>query len=117
MKYMLALYDDETRMSRMSEEEIGALMGSYFAFSEILNAANAHVGGEPLETSDKSAYMLQKDGKTQIHDGPFVDSKEQLGGYYIIEAPDLDAALDLAAHCPCALTGTIEVRPLWDIGG
>jgi hypothetical protein len=117
MKYLLALYDDETRDANATEAEMGELFSAYMAFNELLNSRNAHGGGEPLEPSHKGAHLLQKDGKTEIHDGPFVDSKEQLGGFYIIEAPDLDAALDLAAQCPCALTGTVEVRPIWEIGG
>lgn len=73
------------------------------------------LGGEPLEQSDKGTCVRVRDGKRLVEDGPFIDSKEQLGGFYLIDVPNLDEAIKWAEQCPAAKTGVVEVRPLWEI--
>lgn len=115
MKYLLALYDDETQWMSMSEEEMGEVFTAYGAYSEALVEAGAMISGEPLEPTHIGQRLRMKDGKLVVQDGPFTDTKEQLGGYYLIEAPDLDTALDWAAKCPSASHGVVEVRPVWEM--
>ncbi|GGD02653.1 YciI family protein [Aquisalinus flavus] len=115
MKYLLALYDDEKQWMSLSEEEMGEVFAAYGAYSEALEEAGAFVSGEPLEPTHIGQRFRTKDGRLVVQDGPFSDTKEQLGGYYLIEAPDLDAALDWAAKCPCASYGVVEVRPVWEM--
>lgn len=111
MRYMFMLYDDETAFQALPKAELMACVGQYMAYSETLRKAGAFVEGEPLDHT-RSAQRVRGN---RIENGPFTDSKEQLGGYYIIEAPNLDAALDWAAKCPGASFGRVEVRPIWKI--
>jgi len=113
MKYMFLLYDDENVWDAMDEAQQGEVFGAYAAYSEALEKAGAFLGGAPLPHS-REGKRVRAD---RVEDGPFADGKEQLGGYYMIEAKDLDEALDWAARCPCASTGHVEVRPVWSIGG
>lgn len=115
MKYLLALYDDENQWMNMSEAEMGEVFAAYGAYSEALAQAGAFISGEPLEPTHIGQRLSTKDGNLIVQDGPFTDTKEQLGGYYLIEAPDLDAALDWAAKCPGASHGVVEVRPVWEM--
>ena len=86
------------------------------AYTEALRNAGALVGSNRLQPSSTATTVRIADGKSQVLDGPYSDSKEQLGGYYLIDVPDLDAALSWAARCPGASHGTVEVRPLWPTG-
>ncbi len=116
MQYMLALYEDENVFMNLNEAEMGELMGAYNAYTTSLQEAGAFVAGEPLEPSATGAIIRNHNNTMHVQDGPFVEAKEHLGGFYLIDVPDLDAALDWAAQCPCASTGTVEVRPVWNIG-
>ena len=89
-------------------------MASYFAYNEALTKAGVLKGAGRLQPSSMATTVRVASGKPQVLDGPFVDSKEQVGGYYLIEAPDLDAAIAWAARCPGASHGVVEVRPLMD---
>jgi hypothetical protein len=89
------------------------MSGAYFAYTEAMQKAGVLVGGERLRPTSDATTVRVKDGKTQVLDGPYAETKEQLGGYYMIDVPDLDAALSWAARCPGAATGTMEVRPVW----
>jgi len=117
MQYLFLLYDDENKFHSMSEQEVGEVIGAYMIYSEALEKAGAFVAGDPLEHSKEAKRLTVNNGKTAVEDGPFTDAKEQLGGFYRIEAKDLDEALDWAAKCPAASTGRIEIRPVWNIGG
>ena len=117
MEYLFLLYDDENRFHNMTEQEAGAMIGAYEAYSKDLEAAGAFVAGEPLDHSRFAKRIRVGDDGPQIQDGPFTDAKEQLGGFYRIKADDLDEAMDWAAKCPAALTGHIEIRPVWVIDG
>ena len=113
MKYLLLLHDDEDAWLTMEEDKKNEIFGSYMAYTEALRKADAYYAGAPLEHS-KHGKRVRRSG---VQDGPFADGKEQLGGFYMIEANNLDEALDWAARCPCASYGHVEVRPIWNIGG
>jgi hypothetical protein len=113
MQYLLTLYVDESGWSKLSKTEQEQGVAAYTAYSEALVKAGAMVGGNRLQPSSTATTVRNVDGKSQVLDGPFADSKEQLGGYYLIEAKDLDAALSWAARCPASGHGVVEVRPIW----
>ncbi|MEO1040207.1 MAG: YciI family protein [Pseudomonadota bacterium] len=113
MKYALFLYDDEAEWTSLSEAERGAVIGEHMAYVDALVAAGAMQGGEPLQTSEQARTL--RGGK--VEDGPYADTREQLGGFYVIDVADMDVALDWARKCPTAKTGVVEVRPVPDYGG
>jgi len=90
-------------------------MAAYQAYGEALTKAGALKNSNRLRPISDATTVRVADGKSQVLDGPYVDSKEQLGGYYLIDVPDLDAALSWAARCPGATHGTVEVRPIWSM--
>jgi hypothetical protein len=113
MQYMLLLFQDETRWATFSPEVAEREMGAYIAYTQALNEAGIMVAGDPVQpTTTATTVTVAADGKTSVLDGPYAETKEQLGGYYIIEVPDLDAAIAWAARCPGASHGTIRVRPI-----
>ena len=117
MQYLLLIHTDETaiRDARAAAAAKGGppeMMGAYRAYTEAMMHAGAFVAGEALQPSDTATIVRVRDGKTQVLDGPYAEAKEQLAGYYLIEAKDLDAALEWAARCPGAQWGTMEVRPI-----
>ena len=116
MQYLLLLHADETGFTRMTPEQQQAGMAAYMAYSEALNNAGVMKGSNRLRPVATATTVRIADGKTQVLDGPYADSKEQLGGYFLIDVPDLDAALEWAARCPGASHGIIEVRPIWPMG-
>jgi hypothetical protein len=113
MKYLLMLYVQEDGWSKLTKAEQEQGTAAYTAYTEALQKAGAFVGGSRLQPSSTATTVRVANGKSQVLDGPYADSKEQLGGYYLIEAPDLDAAISWAARCPATGHGTVEVRPLW----
>lgn len=115
MQYLLMLYSNESGWERMTKAEQEHGYAAYMAYTEALKNAGAWKAGQRLQPVSSATTVRIADGKQQVLDGPFVDSKEQLGGYYLIEAPDLDAAISWAARCPGAGHGTIEVRPIWEL--
>jgi hypothetical protein len=115
MQYMLLIHTDETAMREARANAKGGvpeMMGAYRAYTEAMHKAGVFVAGDALQTSDTATVVRVRDGKTQVLDGPYAEAKEQLAGYYLIEAKDLDAALEWAARCPGASWGAIEVRPI-----
>jgi hypothetical protein len=114
MQYLLMLYADESGWDRLSPAEQQAGMAAYAAYTEALAKAGALVGGNRLQGVDTATTVRLADGKPLVQDGPYAEAREQIGGYYLIEAADLDAALAWAARCPGAGHGTIEVRPVWE---
>ena len=117
MKYMLLIYGDESRLERIRETDMQELMGAYFAYTKALQGEGAYVAGDRLGPSATATTVRKRDGRAQVLNGPYAETKEQLGGYYIIEAPDLDEAMQWAAKCPGAEYGTIELRPFFWQGG
>ena len=113
MKYMLLIYRDEAAIEATSKAEGAQIMAAYVAYTEALKKAGALAGGDRLQSSTAASTVRVANGKTQVLDGPYAETKEQLGGFYLIDVPDLDAALAWAARCPGAGHGTVEVRPLW----
>ncbi len=116
MRYLLLIYGDESHEANMNEEETEAWMGEYWAYTNAMDEAGVRLGGEPLQPTATATSVRVKDGKTIATHGPFAETKEQLGGYYVIEAENLDAAIEWAARCPNARVGTMEVRPIMEIG-
>jgi hypothetical protein len=113
MQYMLMIYGSEAAEESMTESQMGEVMGAYKAYSEALVKAGVMAGGERLKPTSAATTVRVVSGKTEVLNGPYADTKEQLGGYYLINVPDLDAALSWAARCPGASHGTVEVRPVW----
>jgi hypothetical protein len=115
MQFMLLIHTDEGAMREaMANAKGGApeMMGAYRAYNDAMKQAGVFVAGDALQPSTTATVVRVRDGKTQVLDGPYAEAKEQLGGYYLIEAKNLDVALEWAARCPAAQYGTIEVRPL-----
>jgi hypothetical protein len=112
MKYMLLICDDEQSWGKLGETERQALMAEYRQFTEAIKASGQYVGGSQLAPSSVATSIRIRGGKRLVTDGPFAETREQIGGYYIVEAKDLDEAIGLAARIPASHTGTIEVRPL-----
>ena len=113
MQYLLMLYANETGWSKMTKAQQEQGYAAYMAYTEALKKAGAWVGSNRLQPISTATTVRVTDGKSQVLDGPYIDSKEQLGGYYLIDVPDLDTAISWAARCPGAGHGTIEVRPVW----
>jgi hypothetical protein len=112
MQYMLLIYDNEKMWPSMDEKERNALMGEYFAYTEELKKSGKLVAGDALQPTNTATTVRVRNGKPLTTDGPFAETKEQLGGYYLIEAKDLDEAMDWAAKIPGSRLGSIEVRPV-----
>ena len=112
MQYMLLLYSDESGWSTLTESEQKHWMGAYQAYVEALTNAGVFVGGNHLQSASLTTTVRVADGKSQVLDGPFADSKEQLAGFFTIDVPDLDAAIAWAVRCPGASHGVVEVRAL-----
>jgi hypothetical protein len=113
MQYLLMLYVNEAGWTKLSKAEQEQGVAAYTAYTEALTKAGVLKGTNRLQPSSSATTVRTANGKTQVLDGPYVDSKEQLGGYYLIDVPDLDAALSWAARCPAVGHGVVEVRPLW----
>jgi hypothetical protein len=113
MQYMLLIFSNEAGMQGRSKADMEQMMSAYGAYSEAMKKAGIMLGGNRLQPSTAATTVRVADGKTKVLNGPYAETKEQLGGYFLIEAPDLDAALSWAARCPGASHGTVEVRPIW----
>ena len=112
MKYMLLIYHSEQSWGDLTEQEKQKIYGEYRRFTEEIMGNGNHLGGSELHPTSMATSVRVRDGQTLAIDGPFAETKEQLGGYYLIEAANLDQAIGIAARIPSAQTGTIEVRPL-----
>lgn len=112
MQYMLLIYSDPSARPAYGSPEMQAEFGSWLAYSEDLRAAGAFIAGDPLEPIATATTVRKRDGETLLVDGPFAETKETLGGYYLIEVADLDAAVEWASRMPNITYGSVEVRPL-----
>ncbi|MBX3027837.1 YciI family protein [bacterium] len=111
MRYMLLIYEDDAeRVDRMDER-----MPTCAAYAETMRKAGIYVCGERLRGAGTATSVRLVDGRTTVVDGPYAEAKEQLGGFHIIDVPDLDTALAWAARCPSASRGVVEVRPIWPL--
>lgn len=116
MEYMLLIYSDSSQFAKLSASQVSEAMAAYGAYNEALEKAGALRGSNRLRPVDTATTVRLQSGKTEVLNGPYAETREQLGGYYLIEAPDLDAALSWAARCPGASHGIVEVRPVWPAG-
>lgn len=112
MRYLCLIYDDEKKVAAMSKSEGEAFMGEYFAFTEAIKKSGHHLGGEALQPVHTATTVRVRNGKLVTTDGPFLETKEQLGGFYLINARDLNDAIQVASRIPSARLGSIEVRPI-----
>jgi hypothetical protein len=115
MRYALIICGDESAMAAASPEEGAAMMAAYEAFGHEMGERGVLRGGERLRPSTDATTVQVRDGKVLTSDGPFAETKEQIGGFYIAECADLDEAIEVASKIPGALHGSIEVRPIWDM--
>jgi hypothetical protein len=112
MQYLLLIYNNERNWTDASEADVSTLMGDYRAFTESIAKSGHYKGGNALQPTNTATTVRVRNGKRQTTDGPFAETREQLGGYYLVDAKDLDEAIGIAARIPGALTGGIEVRPI-----
>lgn len=112
MEYMLLIYGSEAEAKKMSQADGARIYQEYMTFTEDISKAGKMKAGAPLEPSNTATSVRVRNGKTSVTDGPFAETKEQLGGYYLVDAKDLDEAISIAARIPGAKGGTIEVRPV-----
>ncbi len=115
MRYLLLICTDELAMEAASPEESQASFAEYMAFGEEMTKRGVLKGGERLRPTSDATTVRVRDGEVVTSDGPFAETKEQIGGFYSIDAKDLDEAIEIAAKIPGARTGTIEVRPIWEM--
>jgi len=112
VRYLCLIYDEEKKWETMSKEQGEALMGEYFAFTDAIKKSGHHLAGEALQPTHTATTVRVRQGKISTTDGPFAETKEQLGGYYLINAKDLNDAIQIAAKIPSSKIGSIEVRPI-----
>jgi len=114
MKYICLIYDEEKKLHALSKTESDALMSEYRAFTASIKESGHWLAGEPLKPVSTASTVRVRNGKLSTTDGPFAETREQLGGFYMIDARDLNEALQIAARIPSAKIGSIEVRPVMD---
>ena len=114
MKYLCLIYDEETKLETMPKTESDAFMGEYFAFTDGIKKSGHYLGGEALQPVLTATTVRIRNGKLSTTDGPFAETKEQLGGFYLINASDLNDAIQVASRIPSARLGSIEVRPIME---
>jgi hypothetical protein len=112
MKYLLLIYDNEAAMASVPQDKLAEIIAHYGQFTRSIIDSGNYKGGEQLQPTAKTTTVRMRDGKRLVTDGPFAETKEQLGGFYMIDAPDLDEAIAIAARVPSAAFGSIEVRPI-----
>ena len=115
MKYLCLIYDEEKKLESMPKSESDAFMGEYFAFTDGIRKSGHYVAGEALQSISTATTVRIRNGKVSATDGPFAETKEQLGGFYLINARDLNDAIQIAAKIPPAREGSIEVRPVREL--
>jgi hypothetical protein len=112
MRYLCLIYDEEKKLNAMPKSEADAFMGEYFTFTDNIKKNGHYIGGEALQPVQTATTVRVRNGKISTTDGPFAETKEQLGGYYLINAKDLNDAIQVAAKIPSARLGSVEVRPI-----
>ncbi|MEQ8764656.1 MAG: YciI family protein [Planctomycetota bacterium] len=115
MKYMFLICSDEAGYEKWTEEDLGKLLEKYGAFDDEARTSGVYVEGYRLQPTPTATTVRVRKGETLTTDGPFAETKEQLGGYYILDVPDLDAAISWAAKIPSSAYGSVEVRPIWEM--
>jgi hypothetical protein len=112
MRYLCLIYDDERNWAKMPRENADAMSTEYFSFTESIKKSGQFIGGEALQPTPTATTVRVRSGKVSTTDGPFAETKEQLGGYYLIDASDLNEAIQVASRIPSARLGAVEVRPI-----
>jgi len=112
MQYLLLIYGNEADWIKIPEAEQGQIFGEYMQFTRDIQKSGNYIAGEALEPVASATTVRVRDGKTLTTDGPFAETREQLGGYYLVEARDLDEAIAIAARIPDVRRGSVEVRPI-----
>ena len=112
MQYLMLIYNDEAKIPHPGTPEGDAYMGEYFAFTEEVKQKNLMLGSNALQPVTTATTVRMRDGQTQTTDGPFAETKEQLGGYYLLDCKDLDQAIEYAAKIPSVTQGSVEIRPV-----
>ena len=115
MRYALLICIDESSMAAAGPDEVEAMDAEYTAFADEMGRRGVLRGGERLRPTTDATTVRVRDGEVLTSDGPFAETKEQIGGYFIVECDDLDQAIEVAAKIPGARHGSIEVRPIWDM--
>lgn len=115
MRYLMLICTDESADTAMSPEESSARFAEYGAFMEEMNRRGVFQGGERLRPTTDATTVRVRDGEVLTSDGPFAETKEQMGGYFAVDCKDLDEAIEIASKIPGARTGSIEVRPIWEM--
>ena len=116
MKYLCLIYSDEAMWPKLPKAETEQMMGEYMAFTEAIQKSGQYLGGNRLQSTQAATTVRIRNGQISTTDGPFAETKEQLGGYYLVEARDLNDAIQVAAKIPGARVGSIEVRPIAEMG-
>jgi hypothetical protein len=115
MRYALLICTEEKRQNELSEDEAAAMTAAYMAWGEEMAARGVLEGGERLRPTTAATTVRVRDGETLTSDGPFAETKEQMGGFYLVDCNDLDEAIEVASRIPGAAHGSIEVRPIWEM--
>jgi hypothetical protein len=115
MRYLLMICTDESTVAALSPEEGSGMMAEYGTFMEEMGPRGVLQGGERLRPTTDATTVRVRDGEVLTSDGPFAETKEQIGGYYAVDCKDLDEAIEIAAKIPGARVGSIEVRPIWEM--
>jgi hypothetical protein len=115
MRYLLSICADESAVGALSPEEGQAMLAEYGAFGQEMADRSVLQYGERLRPTTDATTVRVRDGETLTFDGPFAETKEQIGGYYVVDCKDLDEAVEIAAKIPGARVGSIEVRPIWEM--
>jgi hypothetical protein len=117
MKYLCLIYSDEALWPKLPKAETDKMMSEYMAFTDSIRTSGHYIGGNRLQPTSMAATVRIRNGKASTTDGPFMETREQLGGYYLVEARDLNEAISIATRIPGARVGSIEVRPVAEVAG
>jgi hypothetical protein len=115
MRYLLMICTDEEAIGALSPEEVSAGVAEYAQFGEEMSRRGVLRGGDRLRPTTDATTVRVRDGEVLVADGPFAETKEQVGGYFLVDCEDLDEAIEVASQIPSARDGTIEVRPIWEL--
>jgi hypothetical protein len=115
MRYLMLICTDESTVAALSPDEGSAMMAEYGTFMEEMGRRGVLQGGERLRPTTDATTVRVRDGEVLTSDGPFAETKEQVGGFYLVDCKDLDEAIEIAGKIPGARVGTIEVRPIWEL--
>jgi hypothetical protein len=117
MKYLCLIYSEEKRIAAMPRSELEPVVNEYMALTESLRNSGHLIAAERLQPTHAATTIRSRNGKVSTTDGPFAETKEQLGGFYLINARDLNEAIQVASRIPGTRVGSIEVRPIWEMNG